>query len=81
MAGAFKYTDWTLPKKSTFKSTNLGRGEGGLRISTLCTNRKMLTIVNGPLGGEILYLVDVFAILFLTWLELYLHLKIHTSYQ
>ena len=36
-------------KKSTFKSTNLGRGEGGLRISTLCTNRKMLTIVNGPL--------------------------------
>ena len=49
MAGAFKYTDWTLPKKSTFKSTNLGRGEGGLRISTLCTNRKMLTIVNGPL--------------------------------
>ena len=36
-------------KKSTFKSTNLGRGRGGLRISTLCTNRKMLTIVNGPL--------------------------------
>ena len=49
MAGAIKYTDWTLPKKSTFKSTNLGRGRGGLRISTLCTNRKMLTIVNGPL--------------------------------
>ena len=28
--------------------TNLGRGEGGLRISTLCTIEKMLTIVNGP---------------------------------
>ena len=26
-----------------------GGGRGGLRISTLCTNRKMLTIVNGPL--------------------------------
>ena len=28
---------------------NLGRGEGGLRISTLCTIGKMLTIVNDPL--------------------------------
>ena len=42
-------------KKSTFKSTNLGRGRGGLRISTLCTNRKMLTIVNGPLRPDIAY--------------------------
>ena len=31
-----------------FKCTNLGRGEGGLRISTLCTIDKMLTIVNDP---------------------------------
>ena len=29
-----------------------GGGRGGLRISTLCTNRKMLTIVNGPLQSD-----------------------------
>ena len=29
-----------------------GGGRGGLGISTLCTNRKMLTIVNGPLHSS-----------------------------
>ena len=29
-----------------------GGGRGGLRISTLCTNGKMLTIVNGPLQSD-----------------------------
>ena len=55
-------------------------GEGGLRISTLCTIEKMLTIVNDPLHAVLFCLLCYFvccAILFYAYVFSLVLLKLY----